>query len=87
MDGLDDRASTLCQVLQCFHDGGCREAVQTSRWLIKEDKTWVSDEFDANRGALALTAGNAFHERATDLCALALGQPQLPNDVFNTLHL
>lgn len=57
MDSRDDCASLLlCQVSKDLHHTcGC-ERIQASGGLVKEDKTWVSNEFNTDGGTLTLTS-------------------------------
>lgn len=67
MNCADYSTSVLpCEISQNFHHiCGC-ERVKASRRLVKEDKTWISDEFDTDWGTLSLSTRDTLDKRSTD---------------------
>lgn len=55
-----------CEFFECVDNDVRSEGVEATGWFIKENYTWIGDEFAANVDALTLAAGNTFDELTTD---------------------
>ena len=88
MNRTNDRASIFPgEIAKDFHHiCGC-ERIQTGRWLVEENETWVRDQFDTNGGSFTLTTGDTLDKWASNPGIGALRQLEVENELVNARDL
>ena len=84
MDGGQNGHSSACLQPEHLDNPQSRVRIESGRWLVKEQETWIFDELVADGRAFPFATWNSFDQHSADKRVLAIIQSEYVNHWFNS---